>query len=101
MRTISAVRRGPNPRLVREGVVITMSDVRTNLCREVERQARKVLGDEVFRTVVPRTIRLAESPSHGRSIFQYDPHSRGAQAYAALAEELLAKAVSTGARAVG
>lgn len=101
MRTISAVRRGPNPRLVREGVVITMSDGRTNLCREVERQAREVLGDEVFRTVVPRTIRLAESPSHGRSIFQYDPSSRGAQAYGALAGELLAKTASNSARAVG
>jgi chromosome partitioning protein len=98
IRTINAVRRGPNPRLVREGVVITMSDARTNLCREVERQAREVLGDEVFATVVPRTIRLAESPSHARTIFAYDPGSRAAAAYTALAGELAGRIAAAPAR---
>lgn len=89
IRTIGVVRRGLNPRLVREGVVITMYDARTNLCRDVEQQARAVLGPEVFTTVIPRTVRLAEAPSHGRSIFGYDPTSKAAQAYASLASELV------------
>ena len=101
IRTINAVRRGPNPRLVREGVVITMSDSRNNLCREVERQAREVLGEEVFRTVVPRTVRLAEAPSHGRSIFAYDPGSRAASSYRALGEELLGRVASVRGAAAG
>ncbi|MBM4390906.1 MAG: ParA family protein [Deltaproteobacteria bacterium] len=102
VRTITAVRRSTNPRLRREGILLTMHDGRTNLCRDVEAQARAVFGREVFKTIVPRTVRLAEAPSHGKSIFHYDPGSRGAQAYLALAEELVARvAASPAAKAVG
>jgi chromosome partitioning protein len=89
--TIAAARQDLNPRLVREGVLITMSDTRLNLCRDVEAQAREVFGQEVFCTVVPRNVRLAEAPSHSRSIFDYDPSCRGAEAYRALARELVSR----------
>ncbi|MFZ5476103.1 MAG: ParA family protein [Myxococcota bacterium] len=98
VRTVTAVRRGPNPRLVREGIVITMSDSRTNLCREVERQAREVFGPEVFEAVVPRAVRLAEAPSYGRTIFTHDPSSRAAQAYTALAREVVRRAIGGAGR---
>jgi len=90
LRTIQQVRKHLNPELVREGVLVTMSDARTNLARDVEQQARAHFGDEVFATVIPRTIRLGEAPSFGRPLVQYDPGSRGALAYQALAEEILA-----------
>lgn len=99
IRTIAAVRRTTNPRLVREGVVLTMHDARTNLCRDVEAQARSVLGNEVFTTVIPRTVRLAEAPSHGKSIFSYDGSSRGAAAYQALAKEVIARGAAARAQA--
>jgi chromosome partitioning protein len=89
VRTILAVQRGLNPDLRREGIVITMTDTRNRLCREVERQARQLFGAEVFETIIPRNVRLGEAPSHGRSILDYDPRSPGAQAYLALAAELL------------
>lgn len=98
IRTIAAVRRTTNPRLVREGVVLTMHDARTNLCRDVEAQARAVLGNEVFSTVIPRTVRLAEAPSHGKSIFGYDASSRGATAYTDLANEVIARAAAVRAQ---
>lgn len=91
IRTIAAVRRSTNPRLVREGIVLTMHDNRNNLCRDVEAQARAVFGDEVFRSVIPRSVRLAEAPSHGKSIFHYEPTGRGAQAYSALSAELMVR----------
>ena len=91
LRTIRAVQRGLNPTLSREGILITMHDARNNLCKEVERQARALFGDEVFTTVIPRNVRLGEAPSYGRSIVDYDPRSAGAQAYLALADELLAR----------
>jgi chromosome partitioning protein len=94
IRTVSAVRRGPNPRLVREGIVLTMHDARTNLCREVEQQARSVFGAEVFETVVPRVVRLAEAPSFGKTIFAYDPTSKAAVAYGGLAGELARRVAS-------
>jgi chromosome partitioning protein len=99
IRTISAVRRGPNPRLVREGIVVTMYDARTNLCREVEQQARSVFGKEVFETVIPRAVRLAEAPSHGKSIFAYDASSKAAASYAALAHEVVRRAIAGNGRA--
>ncbi len=94
VRTIAAVRRGPNPRLVREGIVITMWDARANLCREVEAQAREHFGKEVFEAVIPRAIRLAEAPSHGKTIFQHDGSNRAAKAYAALAHEVVRRAIA-------
>lgn len=89
--TIQAVRKGLNPQLVRDGIVITMSDSRNTLCREVERQVREHFGDEVFQTVIPRNVRLGEAPSYGKSIVEYDPRSSGAQSYLALAAELRAR----------
>ena len=94
VRTIAAVRRSLNPRLVREGIVLTMHDARTNLCRDVEAQARAVFGDEVFETTIPRTVRLAEAPSHGQSIFAYDPRCKGALAYEHLCAEFVARSTA-------
>ncbi len=87
--SISAVKRDLNPRLAREGVLITMADLRTNLSRDVESQAREVFGRDVFDTVIPRNVRLAEAPSYQRPIIDFDPGCRGAVAYQALAGELL------------
>jgi chromosome partitioning protein len=89
LRTITAVRKGLNPDLVREGIVVTMYDRRNNLCREVELQARDIFGREVFGTVIPRNVRLGEAPSYGQSIMQFAPGSSGARAYLRLASELL------------
>lgn len=89
LRTVLAVRKSLNPDLQREGIVVTMTDARNNLCREVERQARTLFGDGVLQTVIPRNVRLGEAPSHGKPIVQYDPRSAGAKAYFSLADELL------------
>jgi chromosome partitioning protein len=89
LRTITAVRKGPNPDLIREGIVITMYDQRNNLCREVARQAVELFGAEVFRTLIPRNVRLGEAPSYGCSIVEYAPRSSGSRSYIALAVELL------------
>ncbi|MDR5708935.1 MAG: ParA family protein [Armatimonadota bacterium] len=88
LRTLELVQRSLNPQLRMGGVVLTMYDPRTNLSEQVAREVRAFFGKEVFRTVIPRTVRLAEAPSHGQPIFLYDPHSRGAAAYEALAEEV-------------
>ena len=88
MQTIALARQELNPNLELEGVVLTMYDGRTNLARQVSTEARKFFGDAVFQTVVPRNVRLSESPSFGKPIFLYDAESPGALAYAALAEEL-------------
>jgi chromosome partitioning protein len=86
-RTIELVQRQLNPSLRIGGVVLTMYDGRTNLSEQVATEVRTHFGDLVFQTVVPRSVRLAESPSHGRPIMLYDPQSRGARAYEALALE--------------
>ena len=85
--TIDLVRDHLNPRLAIDGVVLTMADARTNLSAQVEVEARRHLDGVVYETVVPRSVRLSEAPSHGRSIVAYAPGSRGGQAYAALADE--------------
>ncbi len=72
-----------------EGVLLTMYDERTNLGRSVAADLRQFFGDEVFRTVIPRSIRLAEAPSHGKPIILYDLRSRGAESYIQLAKEIL------------
>lgn len=91
LRTISAVRKSLNPDLQREGILITMTDPRTNLCRDVEQQARQLFHDEVFQAVIPRNVRLGEAPSHGQAIVHYDPTSTGARAHLALADELMSR----------
>ncbi len=86
--TINLVRDHLNPDLAIKGVVLTMYDARTNLSAEVADEVRHHLGGAVFAAVVPRSVRLAEAPSFGRSIVEHDPYSRGAAAYHALADEL-------------
>jgi chromosome partitioning protein len=87
--TIKAVRQRLNPRLEVEGLLRTMFDVRNNLGNEVSNQLIQHFGDKVFRTIVPRNVRLAEAPSHGKPISRYDRESRGAIAYLGLAGEML------------
>jgi chromosome partitioning protein len=89
MSTIALVRENLNPDLTVKGVVMTMYDARTTLSGDVTAEVRRHLGDRVFSTMVPRSIRLAEAPSYGRPIVQYSPESRGAHAYRDLAGELL------------
>ncbi len=90
--TVERVQGSLNRRLALAGILLTMYDDRTNLSREVADEVRRHFSDRVFETVVPRNIRLAEAPSHGLPIFQYDIKSRGAEAYLALARELLQRA---------
>ena len=90
--TVRRVRGGVNPRLAIRGVLLTMYDDRTNLSRDVANEVRRHFADTVFETVVPRNVRLAEAPSHGQPILQYDIRSRGAEAYLSVARELLARA---------
>ena len=87
--TIEAVRRRLNPRLEIDGLLRTMYDVRNNLANEVSAQLNKHFGDKVLRSIIPRNIRLAEAPSHGKPINLYDRESRGAIAYLGLAGEML------------
>lgn len=87
--TIDLVRASLNPRLEIEGLVLTMYDVRNNLALQVARETREHFGDRVFRTVIPRNVRLSEAPSHGKPALLYDINSKGALSYLQLAEELL------------
>jgi len=87
--TIDALKSRLNPKLELEGVLRTMFDVRNNLANAVSAELTAHFGDQVFRTIVPRNVRLAEAPSHGQSILGYDRGSRGGVAYLGLAGELL------------
>jgi chromosome partitioning protein len=87
--TLRRVRAALNPTLDIEGVLLTMNDERTNLGQQVARDVRGFFKEKVYRTVIPRNVRLAEAPSHGVPAVTYDPRSRGAEAYIALARELL------------
>lgn len=89
--TIRDVRRSANPNLRIEGVVLTMYDRRNNLAQQVEADARENLGEMVFRTIIPRNVRLSEAPSHAVPVTEYDSTSRGAVAYRALADEVAAR----------
>ena len=89
METVNAVRSTWNNKISIFGVLITMCDQRTQLARQVERELRQYYGDLVFRTVVPRNVRLSEAPSYGQPITVYDPRSRGAEAYKSLAREVI------------
>ncbi|RLT40135.1 MAG: ParA family protein, partial [Chloroflexi bacterium] len=87
-KTVEMIRRNLNPQLAIRGVLLTMYDSRTNLAREVEQEVRTHFP-ATFRTVIPRSVRLAEAPSHGEPITVYDPSSTGARAYEELANELI------------
>jgi chromosome partitioning protein len=89
MDTIDRVRDSFGHPLKIEGILLTMYDERTNLTRQVAADLREFFGSEVFRTVIPRSIRLAEAPSHGKPILLYDPGSKGSEAYIQLAKEIL------------
>ena len=89
MLTIREVRQAGNPNLRMEGVLLTMYDARNNLSLQVEQDARDTLGEMVFRTIVPRNVRLSEAPSFAMPVLEYDPQSKGATAYKSLAAEIL------------
>jgi chromosome partitioning protein len=91
MLTIREVRQSANPKLRIEGVVLTMHDNRNNLAQQVEADARETLGEVVFRTVVPRNVRVSEAPSFSIPVLDYDTLSKGAAAYRALAQEIVAR----------
>ena len=89
--TLERVRAAFNPDLSIEGVLLTMYDDRTNLAQQVTDTLREHFKDRLFRTVIPRNVRLAEAPSHGKPVALYDPRSRGTEAYFELAEEFLTR----------
>ena len=88
--TLGRIRRLHNPALTIEGLLLTMYDERTNLSAAVASDLRDFYGQQVFETVIPRNVRLAEAPSYGKPIILYDIHSKGAEAYFQLAREILA-----------
>jgi chromosome partitioning protein len=87
--TYQLVKQHMNPNLTLEGIVLTMYDSRTRLSLEVEEEVRTHFKEKVFKTVIPRNIRLSEAPGFGQSILEYDPKSKGALAYQALAKEVI------------
>jgi chromosome partitioning protein len=89
LHTIERIQAAFNPELTVQGVILTMYDERTNLAQQVTDNLRGYFGDGLFKTVIPRNIRLAEAPSHGLPVLFYDPRSKGAEAYRALGRELL------------
>ena len=99
--TLMRIRRTLNPRLEIEGILLTMFDERTTLSRQVATDLRSFFGAQVFQSVIPRNVRLAEAPSFGKPIIFYDIHSKGAEGYTQLAKEVIVNAekrAGTGAR---
>ncbi len=98
--TLMRIRRAHNPRLAVEGILLTMYDDRTNLSHQVRDDLKDFFGDQVFDTVIPRNVRLAEAPSYGKPVLLYDPQCRGAESYMDLAKEVMnhgQKGVGSGA----
>lgn len=91
LETISIIRSSANPRLAIEGMVLTMHDARMNLCKQVEQEVRTHFAEHTYQTVIPRNIRLSESPSYGEPIIMYDIESRGARSYLELAREFITR----------
>jgi len=91
LETLELVRSSLNPKLTVCGLVLTMHDPRTRLSQDVERELRTHFPRLVFNTVIPRNVRIGESPSHGRPVIHHDPHCAGAEAYVALAKEVTAR----------
>ena len=94
--TIELVRKSLNPQLRIQGVILSMFDGRTNLSIQVVQEVKRYFGDKLYSTVIPRNVRLAEAPSYGKSIIDYDPKSKGAKAYMAFADEFLEAEVLNG-----
>jgi len=90
--TLMRLRRTINPSLAIEGILLTMYDDRTSLSKQVAADLRSFFGSQVFESVIPRNVRLAEAPSHGMPVIVYDIHSRGAESYIQLAKEVIANA---------
>ena len=86
--TVDRIRQSTNPDLAVEGIVMTMTDSRTNLSNDVVAQVREHFPDLVYKTMIPRSVRLGEAPSYGQPITAYDPHGKAAEAYRALAREV-------------
>jgi len=101
MDTIDRIRDSFGHPIQIEGILLTMYDDRTNLTRQVAADLREFFGDDVFKTVVPRSIRLAEAPSHGKPILLYDPASKGSEAYIQLAKEILKNDQKRSAKSAG
>jgi chromosome partitioning protein len=97
LNTIKLVQQNFNAALAIDGVLLTMYDSRLNLSRQVASEAQEYFGAKVFRTVIPRNVRLAEAPSFGKPILLYDVHSVGAKCYLALAQELIRRVAAPGA----
>jgi chromosome partitioning protein len=91
METLRAVKRGLNPGIQLKGILLTMHDTRNNLSLQVEQEVRDHFQDLVYRTMIPRNVRLSEAPSHGMPVLLYDIRSKGAQSYLALAREFLSR----------
>jgi len=89
LRNLDRIKNAVNPELALGGVVMTMFDMRTNLSRQVVEEVKKHLPEQIFKTVIPRTVRLSEAPSFGKTIFAYDPASPGSTAYRHLAKEVI------------
>lgn len=92
LHTVQLIRQGVNPALEIFGVLLTMFSSRTVLSEQVETEVRAHFGDKLFKTIIPRNVRLAEAPSYGKTIFQHDKWSKGAKAYKALAKEVESRA---------
>ncbi|HEX7050904.1 MAG TPA: ParA family protein [Longimicrobiales bacterium] len=101
LNTVRLVQRNLNPRLQIEGVLLTMYDQRLNLSRQVADEAKEYFGDRVYRTMIPRNVRLAEAPSFGKPIVLYDVLSIGAQSYLALAREMVTRPQKASKTAAG
>lgn len=91
LNTVRLVQKHFNPGLEIEGVLLTMYDARTNLGAEVVEEVRRYFQEKVYDTIIPRNVRLSEAPSHGKPIIDYDPRSKGAEVYQALAKEVLVR----------
>jgi chromosome partitioning protein len=89
LKTIRLIKQSLNPKLEIEGILLTMFDVRNNLSHQVADEVKKHFRDKVFRTIIPRNIRLSEAPSHGKPVLLYDLHSKGAESYLNLAREIM------------
>jgi chromosome partitioning protein len=97
--TIAKVRKALNPGLDIDGIVLTMFDARNRLCHEIARDVNRHFPEKLLQSVIPRNVRLSESPSHGLSVIEYDAKSAGAEAYRALAQELVARMQSHNGKA--
>jgi len=90
LKTIRLIKQAFNPKLEIEGILLTMFDSRNNLSHQVAHEVKRHFKDKVFKTIIPRNVRLSEAPSHGKPILLYDIHSKGAESYLNLAEEIMA-----------